>query len=287
MGHLPLQKALSAICRAERLHICIHDISGILNIPHLSIEKKFAMHSGSFCDLAKSTEAGFNLCMKCKNCCNRLATKNKKSFSGLCAFGLFEAVRPVIIDGRTVCIIYCGNTVTNINSSLNKLRNTCLNIGIPFEQMGDKLIGEYQSTADETAISSVCELIDSYIRLLYEKYKGETSITANSYHWSVSNIKAYVDENYSRPLTLGELCRLYFVNEKYAGKLFSEQVGMTFHEYLNKIRLENAASLLLSENEKIIDIALRCGYGDVTYFNRKFRQRYGTNPGKYRKNGGQ
>ena len=120
--------------------------------------------------------------------------------------------------------------------------------------------------------------------MLYEKYKDKADTLESPYHWAVYNIKKYADENYGRSFTLEELCKLYFVNEKYAGRLFAKQLGLNFHEYLNKIRLEKAAEMLASTDEKIIDIALICGYGDVTYFNRKFREKYHSSPGSFRKN---
>lgn len=283
MEYLPLSRAIAAICSPGKIHVCIHDVSGILKNPHLSIDYSNATHSIQFCNLAKSTEKGFALCMKCKNCCNRKAILKQREFSGLCAFGLYESVKPVIIDGKTVCIIYLGNVVTDMRKTTQKLKSACLYTGAPFDKLKECLKNCDNSSSSEN-LSQICMLIDSYIKMLYEKYKDKADTLESPYHWAVYNIKKYADENYGRSFTLEELCKLYFVNEKYAGRLFAKQVGLNFHEYLNKIRLEKAAEMLASTDEKIIDIALICGYGDVTYFNRKFREKYHSSPGSFRKN---
>ena len=283
MDHMPLKEMLSAIDTFSshgKFHICIHDVSGILKNRVLAVDKKQSLHSGVFCELAKSTELGFELCQKCKACCNRKAIIKKKPFSGLCSFGIFEFVHPVVIDGKTVCIIYLGNIVTDMNESAKKLEKACRATGSPLEKLYGAL-RTCDSNITKEQGEKICELIDSYIRLLYEKYKGET-ITDSPYHWAVYNIKNYADENFTRPITLQGVCDLYFINEKYAGKLFAKQVGKSFHEYLNFKRLEKASYYLLSTNEKIISIALKCGYSDVTYFNRKFRESYGVTPCDYR-----
>ena len=59
---------------------------------------------------------------------------------------------------------------------------------------------------------------------------------------------------------------------------------MSFHKYLNYIRCENAGKMLKNSFDTVTDIALNCGYSDVTYFNRVFKQIYGISPGEYRIN---
>lgn len=280
MQHMPLKEMIKTLSENGRFHLNIADVSGILKNRALAIDKKNAIHSQEFCELAKSTEAGFELCQKCKGCCNRKAIIKKKSFSGFCPFGLYEFVHPVVIDGKTVCIIYLGNIVTDMEKSLEKLGRACNITDAPYEKLS-RALRFCDSTLTKENAENICFLTDSYIRLIYEKYKGEM-ITDSPYHWAVYNIKSYADENFTRAITLYDVCNLYFINEKYAGKLFTKQVGKSFHEYLNYRRLEKASAELLSSNDKIIDIALRCGYTDVTYFNRKFREKYGVSPCAYR-----
>ena len=280
--YLTLTQMIDAVSALGNYHICIHDVSGLLKSHPFSIPHKYAIHSKKFCDLAKSTQKGFELCMNCKHCANHRAIQRGTFFAGHCAFGLYEATKPVILDGKVACIIYLGYIVKNPEETENKLKAACHKAGTPFYEMQQEL--EHCEHCTETQkIFHLCELFDSYIRLLYDKYKDTDNPIDSPYHWAVYNLKKYADDYYSQTFTLSSVCRLYFINEKYAGKLFKEQIGMSFHEYLNRIRLEQAATDLTEGDERIIDIAIKCGFNNVTYFNRKFSEYFGMSPGHFRK----
>ena len=282
MDYVSLKQMIDTISTLGNYHVCIHDVSGILKKTCFKIPYWYAIHSKNFCSLAKSTQKGFDTCMNCKNCANHRAIHTGKAFAGLCAFGLFEAAKPVVIDGKTVCIIYLGNIVIDREKTLEKLRATCAKTLSPVTEMERELANSQEQTDIQT-VMALCDMIDSYIRLLYEQYKDADIRDDSPYHWAVYNLKKYADENYSQTFTLESVCRLYFVNEKYAGKLFKEQIGMSFHEYLNKIRLQKAAGDLRNGKDRIIDIALRCGFNNITYFNRRFLEAYGMSPGQFRR----
>lgn len=280
--HLTLNQMIEAISAPGNYHICIHDVSGILKKYPFSIPHKYAIHSRRFCDLAKSTQKGFELCMKCKRCANQKAIKSGTYFSGHCAYGLYEAAKPVVLGGKVACIIYLGHIVLDRQETERKLKYACNKKGTPFDEMM-KEIDNCEDHMNSQKVLHLCELIDSYIRLLYDKYKDFENTDDSPYHWAVYNLKKYADDYYSQTFTLSSVCRLYFVSEKYAGKIFKEQVGMSFHEYLNRIRMEKAAKALKETNDQIIDVALKCGFNNVTYFNRKFLKFYGMSPSHFRK----
>lgn len=280
MEYSNLQQIINAISTMSNYHICIHDVSGILKKTCFSIDHRYTIHSMPFCDLAKSTRKGFDTCMNCKDRANQRAINTGKAFAGLCAFGLYEAAMPVVIEGKTVCIIYLGNGMVERGRAEKRLKSTCAGILSPAGQMV-ALLDNCQETDEEKAMM-VCRMLDSYIRLLYEQYK-DVPQEEGKYHWVVYNLKKYAEDNYSQTFTLESVCRLYFINEKYAGKLFKEQVGVSFHEYLTGIRLEKATKLLADSEKQIIDIAMICGFNNVTYFNRIFRKCYQISPGQYRR----
>ncbi|MEA2068811.1 MAG: AraC family transcriptional regulator [Verrucomicrobiota bacterium] len=67
------------------------------------------------------------------------------------------------------------------------------------------------------------------------------------------------------------------------GKVFQKLTGSTPMEYLFRIRVERAKTLLRETDIKIIDIAFACGYGSSQYFANTFKQTTGTAPSEYRK----
>ena len=64
--------------------------------------------------------------------------------------------------------------------------------------------------------------------------------------------------------------------------LFRQVTGMTFKEYLNRVRVEEAERLLTNTDYPIIDIAVACGYRDQSYFTTVFKKYTGLTPRQYR-----
>jgi AraC-like DNA-binding protein len=66
-------------------------------------------------------------------------------------------------------------------------------------------------------------------------------------------------------------------------RMFERVTGVTPHQYILRMRLREAAIRLMAEPDRVLDIALDCGFGDVSNFNRAFRAEFGMSPQAYRK----
>lgn len=68
-------------------------------------------------------------------------------------------------------------------------------------------------------------------------------------------------------------------------RTFQWVTGVTPHQYLLRLRIRRAAVRLMMESAKIVEIALECGFGDVSNFNRTFRAEFGVSPRDWRRAG--
>jgi AraC-like DNA-binding protein len=66
-------------------------------------------------------------------------------------------------------------------------------------------------------------------------------------------------------------------------RTFQSVVGLTPHQYVMRMRLRRAATRLVGEKTSVLEIALDCGFGDVSNFNRSFRAEFGRSPRAFRK----
>jgi len=123
----------------------------------------------------------------------------------------------------------------------------------------------------------IAEIVCDYIKMLYVKEQKKHS----SIHWLVSALKQYAESMYCSNPTLKDLSIVYHKNEKYMGRLFIKEMHMSFHEYCLLLKLQKAEALLLGTKDKIIDIALACGFDNISYFNRTFKKQYGMSPSEY------
>ncbi|SET22429.1 helix-turn-helix domain-containing protein [Paenibacillus sp. NFR01] len=96
-------------------------------------------------------------------------------------------------------------------------------------------------------------------------------------------ICTYMQANFRQPLTLNEVAERHYVSVPYLSKSFKKEMGMTFSEYLNRIRLDYAIAHLLYTDQPITRIALDSGFPSLTAFNRVFREMHQLTPSQYRK----
>ena len=93
---------------------------------------------------------------------------------------------------------------------------------------------------------------------------------------------AYLNEHFLEKISLEELAGQLSFSPNYLGYLFKAQIGCTFNDYLNTLRLKYACSLLLSSNISVKEIAYAAGYSSVEYFMYVFKKRMHMTPGEYR-----
>ncbi len=134
-----LSDFLDVLTAGRRVRISVADLSGILNHASLKLPYRYKFHASAFCDTAKSTKRGYALCVGCKNLCNAKAMRERAPFSGLCPYGLFEAVYPVILHGEIVCAVYAGGGVLSVERSLQKCRAACEFSDVPCESLSPLL----------------------------------------------------------------------------------------------------------------------------------------------------
>ena len=101
-------------------------------------------------------------------------------------------------------------------------------------------------------------------------------------HPAISKAVSYLKQNLVQPLQLAELAQHVGVSASHLGALFNEQCGCSPMQYLQRCRLERACWLLDNPYLRIHEVAEACGYEDVNYFVRLFRQCYGQPPGRWR-----
>lgn len=71
-------------------------------------------------------------------------------------------------------------------------------------------------------------------------------------------------------------------SQEHLNRMMKQHYGRTPTEYMNSIRLEQAAFLLRTTDEGVLNIMLECGFNNVSYFNQRFKEEYGITPTRYR-----
>lgn len=257
-------------------HISVCNLGGLsgaaeaLDFPHL-------IHSAPFCVAAKSTARGLERCLRCKTRANCRAQAGKP-FEGICAWGLYEFACPVMNDDQLLGVVYAGNYASSDRAALLRRTSACNKTGISPGRMAQlaNTLPDWTTHAvsARTAVRILAELL---VHRPHAEPKSDARL-----HPSVQTLLQYATHYYMQPLSLERLAHMAHMDAKYLGRLFRQQTGRPFHTQLNEIRLTRARELLLHSDESVLQIAMACGFPNISYFNRLFREAYRCTPTQLR-----
>jgi two-component system response regulator YesN len=119
----------------------------------------------------------------------------------------------------------------------------------------------------------------------YISYVVKKIIEFKETHYSrpIRIVQDFVKINYAKQITIQEVSNKVNLSPNYFSTLFRNQVGITFLDYLTKVRMENAKFMLKTSLMNISQIAYSVGYADEKYFSKLFLRMTGVKPTEYRK----
>lgn len=125
----------------------------------------------------------------------------------------------------------------------------------------------------------------AFYQLVYAVYEElERSSVAIFEPDSIAMAKQYLDEHYSKEISIQELCGILGISYSWFYKSFKERTGISPQEYLIQVRLTAAKRWLQDSDMPMRMIAEACGFADERSFYRLFAKRFGASPNTYRQN---
>ncbi|MEC0368977.1 response regulator transcription factor [Paenibacillus chibensis] len=98
----------------------------------------------------------------------------------------------------------------------------------------------------------------------------------------INSLLTYIKDNLTRDISLKEAAERINISETYLSTIFKKETGMGFTDWINTMRIEQAASLLMETSLPSYLIAEQVGYENINYFGRLFKKMKGVSPQKYR-----
>lgn len=103
----------------------------------------------------------------------------------------------------------------------------------------------------------------------------------NSSHY-IKQIKKYIIDHFNEKITIKRMAQDLGVNRVYCGAIFKKEVGMTINNYINEVRIKEAAAMLIhSERANLTEISKACGFKNLSYFSRLFKEYTNVSPSQY------
>lgn len=217
----------------------------------------------------------------------RLGIKSKlfDEFEFYLKAGLAEKAMEIFNDSCESIAPDSGNTVENIwvlasnviSEILSVMNETGLKIDEVFEDGDEPFKHVFR-------ICSLPEMKDYISAIVYKTVNLLEKLKSKKVNKTITEIKDYLNSNISSSdLSLSSVAAKFYLNSSYLSRIFKQETGQTFIEYLTKARMELAVSLLNQTAMKAYEIAERIGIKDPHYFSICFKKYTGISVNDYRK----
>ena len=113
--------------------------------------------------------------------------------------------------------------------------------------------------------------------------KQETINQSNKVGLYGQRVYLYVEQNFDRQLKLEDVASYFHLNKCYFCSVLKKELGKTFSQIVNEVRVEKSKELLREGNLSTLSIALSVGLNNQNYFNMTFKKLTGMTPLQYRK----
>lgn len=205
-----------------------------------------------------------------KQLINAMVAQDDQGFSKV--FLQFKRLVCAAADGRKddACFHY-GSTIRILDERFDIL-------GICSPELEFKEILEQARKTE--SYEELAGQFESYFLQYKEKIR---SAVARSDKRDIIQAREYMENHYRENLTLEVLAGVVHMNSYYFSSFFKKNSGENFKDYLNKIRMKHAVSLLVSTDKKTAEIAQEVGFRDSRSFSELFQRFYGETPSAYRK----
>lgn len=98
---------------------------------------------------------------------------------------------------------------------------------------------------------------------------------------TIKKLLAYVQENYDKKITMGDLSMYLNYSETFLIRKFKSELKMNFSKYLNRFRIQKAIGMMKNTDKNMYNIASDCGFNEYKYFNIVFKKNIGCSPKEF------
>lgn len=179
-------------------------------------------------------------------------------------------------------ITFNGNYLSSLIKIFNIKKISILEAQntIHLEMLFNELLSLAGCNRNEKEIMCSSLLYNFIIELsIYAKH----SSLKNAKYKKLSPVLNYINNNYNMPITLTDMASVISVTSQHLCRLFKETYKMRPFEYLNKLRIQKAKELLISNKDITLkEICKITGYNNISYFCSQFKQFEGTTPHKFK-----
>ncbi len=191
-------------------------------------------------------------------------------------FDFEKIVKPALTSGeKYFSMIGEGQIIKSFFTGVPDISDTVSKLSVTLD--------EKKRGYELRAIGRGLEFFSSVIEGEFYHTPSDAELQNRNRVLKMKSVLRRIHNDYSDPLTLADLASEAAMAPEYFCRIFKATIGRPPIDYLNYYRIQCATELLRMTDDYIVDIALSCGFSDMSYFGKLFKKYIGVTAGEYKK----
>lgn len=153
-----------------------------------------------------------------------------------------------------------------------------------FEHIEKGLLNTARYYDEIKSVESANEIVAYMNRIIQELIDSVNKVRKVNSNQQVSKAVEFINREYVRDITLEDVAKAVSLSPYYFSRLFKQETGENFVDYLTKHRMSVAKKLMKDNSLSVKDVCYSVGYNDPNYFSKLFKKCYGVNPSEFKDN---
>ena len=258
------------------LPITLRPIEGF-DLPHHGDPKE-----APFCALMAHSNHSCAACLQLQRRVEQeaqLEAKTLKCFAGLC-----DSAVPVRVGENLVAFLQTGQIMSHApkRSAFSRATRALLQLGTEMDVKQVEAAYFQTRVIPPKQYASIVRLLTIFAQHLAALSNQLMVQSAALEPPAIAKARHFIADRHADELSLTEVARSVNMSAFYFCKSFKKATGMTFTDYLARVRVETVKNLLLNPHRRISEAAYEAGFQSLSQFNRVFRRVAGESPTVYR-----
>lgn len=260
---------------------CMVKLLPAIETRHLS---PIGANANSFCCLMSRSPEGRNLCNKTFTSIQRKASENLAPARCCCFAGFTHFTIPVISGGTHIATIYGGQLMLEEPSkrAFDKIARRLIRLGLGEHLSLLEHAWFHTPVVSEKELEAFVFLLDDFAARISKYAAARVLEGADSEPAAVTRARKFIQDRFAEPISMPDTARHLHMSPSTLSKMFKNVLGLTFTQYLTRLRVEKSKIMLAQPIVPIRTIAFQTGFESISQFNRSFRQYAEMSPTAYR-----
>lgn len=241
-----------------------------------------SLERNPLCEMLAQTKQGCANCLKLQAALEKEANLEPQSLH--CFAGLCDSAVPIRVGNELIAFLHTGQILLHQpnQEEFTKTTRQLLAWG------ADVNLKAVEEAYFQTKVFDR-EQYEAMLRLL-ATFAEHLAVISNSIEIKdqevepklVSKAKRYIQGHYGERISLDEAAQAVNASTRHFCKIFKSATGITFTDYLARVRVEKAKHLLQNPHQRVSEIAFETGFESISQFNRSFKRVTGQSPTQFR-----